>query len=37
MMAIAFKKYGRKDLAKKALIRIKIMEKALEEGDEEEE
>jgi len=36
-MAASFKKYGRIDLAKKALIRIKIMEKELEEGDEEDE
>jgi len=36
-MAITFKKYGRVDLAKKALLRIKIMQKELEEGDEEEE
>jgi len=34
-MAKSFKKYGRIDLAKKALIRVKIMQKELEEGEEE--
>jgi len=36
-MAVTFKKYGRIDLAKKALLRIKLMQKELEEGGDEEE